>query len=124
MRTDICDGRLWIRQAKTNKLIGVAIEGQLADVIQRPLTRPSPAGNVATLHLVRNAKGEPLGYAQLRRMFEQARTAAGVHFQLRNLRAKSATDETDLFRANERQGHSTMGMTKHYRRANKVGPLR
>lgn len=123
-RTDIKDGRLWIRQNKTGKLVGVEIVGELAVVLERIKNRPGKAGVVQSLHLLRDADGNALTYSQMRRMFDQAREKAGVTFQLRDLRAKSATDEESLATANERLGHSTMTMTKHYRRATKVGPLR
>lgn len=124
MRTDIKDGRLWIRQNKTGKLVGIEVIGELKAVIDRITNRPAPPNTVQSLHLVRDTKGQQMTYHKLRRMFEQARDAADAKFQLRDLRAKSATDETDLGTANERLGHSTITMTKHYRRAIKVGPLR
>ncbi|UXY16686.1 site-specific integrase [Chitiniphilus purpureus] len=124
MRTDIKDRRLWTRQGKTKKLVGVAITGELAKVIERILARPVEPGHVASSHLIRDAKGQALTYAKLRGMFDRARKASGVNFQLRDLRSKSATDELDLAVANERLGHSTVTMTKHYRKAIKVDPLR
>ncbi|SMC24279.1 Site-specific recombinase XerD [Andreprevotia lacus DSM 23236] len=122
-RTDIRDGRIWTRQGKTGKLVGMLIAGELEVVIKRILAR-APAGKVIPLHLLLDAKGEGMTYAKLRRMFDQAREKSGVTFQLRDLRAKSATDEDSLLVANERLAHSNMTMTKHYRRATKVGPLR
>lgn len=65
-------------------------------------------------------------YDALFNRFEKARKAAGIHFQLRDLRAKAATDLEDLALAQKLLGHSSRSMTEHYvkrRAGEKVSPL-
>jgi integrase len=63
---------------------------------------------------VRDERGQPLTYDTLFNRFEKARNAAGVHFQLRDLRAKAGTDLEDLALAQKLLGHSSRAMTEHY----------
>ncbi len=73
-RTDICDGAIRLQQNKTNKRLRIAIEGQLAQLIGRRLTkRTAKPGKVRSLALVCNEKGEALAALALRSRFDKAR---------------------------------------------------
>lgn len=124
--TDVREGCLWLRQRKTGKPLRVAIEGDLAAVIERIKGRSFPAGAVVTLALVRDEGGQRMTYDALSDRFQAARATAGVHFQLRDLRAKAATDLDDLALAQRLLGHSSRAMTEHYvkdRIGERVTPL-
>ena len=121
-RSDIHDGALWVRQAKTKAKLRIEIEGELASVIERITARA-----VVGVYLLTTARGDRLSYQQLSRRFEQARDAAKVDFQFRDLRAKAATDMENLEQAQKLLGHATREMTEHYtkkRVGEKVRPVR
>lgn len=121
--TDVRDGFLWVRQRKTRQPLRLAVEGPLADVLDRIQGR---SYKVTSLALVRDENGQPMTYDALFNRFEKAREAAGIHFQLRDLRAKAATDLEDLALAQKLLGHSSRNMTEHYtkkRAGEKVRPL-
>lgn len=125
--TDVRDGCLWLRQRKTGKPLRLVLEGELAAVLERIRNRTFPASAVVTVALVRDEAGQRLTYDALQDRFQAARAAAGVHFQLRDLRAKAATDMGDLALAQRLLGHSSRAMTEHYtkqRVGEKVQPLR
>jgi integrase len=124
--TDVRDGCLFLRQRKTGKPLRLEVVGELAAVLERIRTRTFPAGAVVTLALVRDESGQRLTYDQLSDRFQAARAAAGVHFQLRDLRAKAATDLDDLALAQRLLGHASRSMTEHYtkdRIGERVSPL-
>lgn len=63
----------------------------------------------------------------LRSRFDKARKAAGVSFQFRDIRAKSATDAEDMQYAQKLLGHKHQTMTQHYtrnRKGDRVRPLK
>jgi integrase len=77
--------------------------------------------------LIQDDGGIPLGVYALRSRFDKARKAAGVSFQLRDIRAKAATDTGDLAHAQVLLGHKRREMTEHYvkrRTGERVKPLR
>lgn len=119
-RTDIREGSLWIRQAKTKAALRIDIDGPLLDVIIRVTTQQPtlPPGAVRTLYLVQDEEGQRLSYRSLNWRFTKARIAAGVpDFQFRDIRAKSATDVeevTGLGHAQRLLGHQNRTMTEHY----------
>jgi len=115
-RADIREGYLSVTQNKTGQKMRVEIVGELKQVIDRILNRPRQA---IGLYLIQNDKGQPLSTDSLRGGFERARTAAGVNFQFRDLRAKAATDLEDLHHAQKLLGHSNREMTEHYTRKRK-----
>lgn len=124
--TDVRDGCLWLRQRKTGKPLRLSLEGPLAGVLERIRGRTFPTSAVVTVALVRDEGGQRLTYDALDKRFRAARKAAGVHFQLRDLRAKAATDLDDLALAQRLLGHSSRAMTEHYtkqRIGDKVSPL-
>lgn len=128
---DVRDGTLEVRQGKTGALVRIAIEGDLATVIER--IRAEAAGRkVASMMLLANAAGHVIGLNALSRRFRAAVEGAGLSgIQLRDLRAKAATDKTeasgDARQAQRQLGHSSVVMTEHYvrqRRGDKVTPTR
>ncbi len=124
-RSDIREGSLLFTQNKTGKKLRINIVGELATLIQRILGRQhSVMGGDAMLQ---NGNGQRLSYATLRSRFDNARKAAGVDFQFRDIRAKTATDTDDLARSQQLLGHKTRAMTEHYtrnRKGEKVEPLK
>lgn len=125
--TDVRDGCLWLRQRKTGRPLRLELAGDLAGVLERIKVRQFPENAVVTLALVRDESGQRMTYDALSDRFQAARAAARVqHFQLRDLRAKAATDLGDLALAQRLLGHSSRAMTEHYtkdRIGEKVSPL-
>lgn len=124
-RGDIRDGTLWFTQNKTGKKLRINIVGELATLIERITGRQhSIMGGDSMLQ---DGNGQRLTYGTLRARFDKARKAAGVDFQFRDIRAKTATDTDDLARSQQLLGHKTRAMTEHYtrnRRGEKVEPLK
>jgi len=124
-RSDIRDGMLWFIQNKTGKKLRIEIEGELKTVIERILAREHrKMGGDAFLQ---DGNGQRLTHGTLRSRFDQARKAAKVDFQFRDIRAKAATDTEDLGRAQRLLGHKSRAMTERYtrnRKGDKVKPLR
>ena len=121
---DIRDGVLWIVQNKTGARLGIEITGELATVIERISQRPR---RIAGSYLIQDDDGQPLGPFSLRSRFDKARKLAGVDFQFRDIRAKTATDTGDLAHSQKLLAHKNRGMTEHYVRAHSgvlVRPLR
>lgn len=123
-KADIRDGALWIKQNKTGAKVGISIEGRFAAIVQRITSRDK---TVQSLHLVSDHRGQPISTTTLRSWFRSARKLAGADWQLRDLRAKNATDTGDLEVAKKRLAHSTIRMTEHYtkhRIGERVKPLK
>lgn len=134
-QADIKDNELYIEQNKTGKRLRIAIEGELAAVIERIKAR-----KVRGLKLINTRQGFPLSKQMLRGAFDRARDAAvKAHpemeqlirsFQFRDLRAKAGTDveaSKGIAAAQDQLGHSTPVMTAHYvrhRRGKLVKPTR
>lgn len=137
--TDIRDGALWITQNKTGAKLRIAVEGQLAAVIERIKSRKAGFA-VRSLALVVNERGQALSYSALDNRFEHARsraakaaeqagrqdTAARIRaVQFRDLRAKAGTDKEmrdGLLAAQDQLGHANPTMTARYVR-HRVGKL-
>lgn len=136
---DIKDELLSVAQQKTGEKVRIAVAGELAEVVARILARKADH-KVRALALVVNEDGQPLGKYALRSRFDTARVkAAKEHpdlaaeiktFQLRDLRAKAATDkaESKSLEAAQRQlGHASITTTEIYirnRRGRKSDPTR
>lgn len=134
-RADLKEGALHIKQNKTGKKLRIAIEGQMATVIQRLSSR-----KVIGLMLINNADGLPMTKSMLRGAFDRARILAAKNhpdlaeqikaFQFRDLRAKAGTDVDEVSGINAAQdqlGHTTPMMTAHYvrhRRGKLVKPTK
>jgi integrase len=124
-RTDIQDGMLLFTQNKTGKKLRVQIMGEFQMLIERILAREhNVMGGDA---LLQDGNGQRLTTGSLRTRFDKARKAAGVSFQFRDIRAKTATDTEDLALAQKLLGHKSRAMTEHYtrnRQGDKVSPLK
>lgn len=123
-RSDIRDGALWIVQNKTGTRLGIEIMGNLAQVIERILTRPS---DKVSKFLIQDDDGKALTQGALRSRFDKARELAQVDFQFRDIRAKAATDTGDLAHSQKLLAHKNRQMTEHYVKARigeRVKPLR
>lgn len=139
--TQIRDGIIHVRGAKTKEKVRIEIEGELAALIDRIIARKRTYP-VYTLSLVVNEKGEPMTLRALQERFRKVRLKAAADVknvtirsdilasQLRDFRAKAATDDTerkDIRAAQEKLGHTNIRMTEHYvrrRRGAKVKPTR
>lgn len=132
--THLRTGFIEVKQNKTREKVRIAIQGELATLIDRIIARKrSIEGKVVSTRLLVNEDGQPLTYYALRHRFDKARLAAGVDFddfQFRDLRAKAATDKTDsedIRAAQQQLGHASVTMTEHYvrkRRGMKVTPTK
>ena len=123
-QADIRHGALWVTQNKTGKKLRIEVTGELAELIERILARPRRIDGPA---LLADDDGQRLTYGALRSRFDKARQAASVSFQIRDIRAKAATDSEDLGHAQKLLGHRNRAMTEHYtreRKGEKVKPLR
>jgi len=123
--TDIKDGLLHVRQGKTGAKLRIETDGPLAHLLEEIRAFKREIG-VHALALLVNEKGHPLGKDAIRSRFDKARAAAGVakaDFQIRDLRAKAATETDDAGGTRAAQallGHTTEAMTANYIRR-KVG---
>jgi integrase len=108
---------------KTKQRIRLEISGALKLLIDDLKQRFRKPG---ALTLLVNEKGEAATANMFRFRFDHAREAAGVEFQLRDLRAKNASDTEDLSVAQKRLAHTSRAMTEHYvriRQGERVGAL-
>lgn len=130
---DIRDGKLAVRQGKTGAKRRIEIIGELKVVIDRILARKS-GHKIRSTRLVVMDSGQPMTPSMLRKRFDDAREAAGIpkaEFQMRDLRAKAATDKEEstgnIREARDQLGHTTVGMTEQYirmRKGKKVTPTK
>ena len=124
LRADIRDGALFIAQNKTGAKRAIDVVGELADVLKRITSRPRVRQSA---YLIQDDDGKPLSLLALRGRFDKARKAAGVSFQFRDIRAKTASDTGDLGHSQRLLGHKNREMTEHYVReriGQRVKPLR
>jgi len=123
------DGVLEFRRSKTGAPVRIRVEGALARVIEAIVDRRRREGRISPL-LLTTERGEALTYAGLRKRFDKARKTAGVSFELRQLRAKAATDKAEsegLEAAQRMLGHASVTTTEIYvrgRRGRPTGPTR
>ncbi len=123
LRADVSDGAIMVKQQKTGRRVRIEIIGPLADVLERIEGRKR---EVVGTTLLQTKQGKRITANMLRGSFDRARTKAGVDFQLRDLRAKAATDLADLGHAQKLLGHASRSMTEHYagrRRGDLVAPV-
>ncbi len=117
--TDIRDGVLNVRQAKTNAKVRLELSAELLAVVERIRARKRACKVYAT-RLVVDAIGRPMTLGRIQDAFVLAREDAGVDpaaFQFRDLRAKAASDKTesgDIRQAQKQLGHSTVTTTEGY----------
>lgn len=131
---DIREGALHVRQGKTNKFLRIMLEtngvkSELSKVIARIQSRP---GRAQGSFLVALSNGAQVKHHHLRIRFDTARAAAAKaaeegnkqdlarrlkQFQFRDIRAKSASEISDIKAASELLGHSENDITDRvYRR--------
>jgi integrase len=123
-RDDIRDGALFVAQNKTGAKRAIEVTGELAALIDRIHARQRERHSAM---LIQDDNGRPLSKGALRTRFNKARKAAGVDFQFRDIRAKTASDTGDLAHSQRLLGHKTRDMTEHYVREHigqRVKPLR
>ncbi|CAD5374699.1 Integrase [Rubrivivax sp. A210] len=123
-RAHIRDGALLIVQNKTKAKRAIEVVGELAALIERINARPRER---LSAFLIQDDNGRPLSPGAMQARFDKARKAAGVHFQFRDIRAKTASDLPDLGHSQRLLGHQHRDMTEHYVRqriGQRVKPLR
>lgn len=130
---DVRDGFIAVSQAKTGAKRRIAIEGELAALIDRIMARKA-GHKIRATRLIVTEEGRPMTTSMLRGRFDKAREAAGIEkdaFQFRDLRAKAGTDKAessgDILQARDQLGHTTVVMTEAYireRKGKKVTPTR
>ena len=121
---DIRDGALFVAQNKTGAKRAIEIVGELAALIERIKGRKRERQST---YLIQDDNGRPLSMLAMRGRFDKARKAAGVAFQFRDIRAKTASDTGDLAHSQRLLGHRNRDMTEHYVRervGQRVKPLR
>lgn len=121
---DIRDGALFVSQNKTGAKRAIEIVGELASVIERINGRKRERQSA---FLIQDYNGRPLSMLAMRGRFDKACKAAGVDFQFRDIRAKTASDTGDLGHSQRLLGHRNRDMTEHYVReriGQRVKPLR
>lgn len=140
---DIREGALHVRQGKTNKFLRIMLEtagvkSELAKVIERIQSR---TGRASGSFLVTLSNGDQVKQHHLRLRFDTARAAAAKaaeeaskmdlakrikQFQFRDIRAKSASEISDMKAASELLGHTEEDLTcRVYRRVGQaVTPTR
>lgn len=125
--SDINDQELWIQQNKTGQKIRIQIIGGLKDVLEQILAeRGNPKHDYLFTNLSsQRHKSEPLSYHMLRGAMDRARQKARIKkntFQMRDLRAKAATDKDEQYGIEAARillGHTTQSTTKRYIRNRK-----
>ncbi|MDQ0127216.1 integrase [Pseudomonas lini] len=96
-KRDVRDGQIWVLQGKTNAKRRIEITGELKDLIDRIMSRKA-GHKVRSTRMAVTEDGTPMSVTMLRGRFDLAREAAGVaksEFQMRDLRAKAATDKAE-----------------------------
>lgn len=110
-RANVQDGALWLRQAKTGAKVRVLVVGPLAAVLERVLAQRFP---VQALYLVLDEGGQGMRLDAIRKRFLAACAKAGVRFQLRDIRAKTASDAGSAAHAQGLLGHLHRSTTDGY----------
>ncbi len=108
-RIDMQDGALWVQQRKTGAKVRISIVGPLEALLARLTSYP-----VASVYLIRDERGQPLTLSAVRKRFWAARKAAGVTWQLRDLRPKAASDVESSKHAQALLGHAAASTTDGY----------
>lgn len=122
--SDVGAGVIALRQSKTGKALRINLTESLLAVVTRIQDRIRRQG-VQTLLV--DELGHALTVARLRTRFEAARHASGVDFRFTDLRAKAATDLSNLQHAQSLLGHRNRSTTEIYvrdRLGELVQPLR
>lgn len=117
--------QLWIQQGKTGAKRRIEVIGGLKALLERIELRKAGCKFKSTKLIVME-NGKPMTTSMLRSRFDKARESAGIEkalFQMRDLRAKAATDKEEstgnIREARDQLGHTTIGMTEQYIRSRK-----
>jgi integrase len=116
-RQDVQDGLLWVQQGKNGAKVRIAVVGPLDALLTRLVAYP-----VASVYFVRDARGQAFTLAAMQKRFR----ALGCGWQIRDLRAKAASDSATVRDAQRLLGHSAATTTDGYIRARageKVMPI-
>lgn len=105
------DGALFIAQNKTGAKHAIEMMGELVQVLDRIAARERKH---LSAFLIQTDNDRPLTILALRGRFDKARKAAGVAFQFRDIRAKTASDTGDLAHSQLLLGQKIRDMTEHY----------
>lgn len=105
---DAQDGRLRIRQGKGGRIVRPRLVGPLLALFRR-LERGCPEA----APLIRDAAGKPVRLQAIRRRFK----ALGFDWQIRDIRAKAASDLDSVSAAKDLLGHAAETTTDGYRRS-------
>lgn len=129
--SDISDGILTVRQAKTSEVVRIAVIGELAEVLYRIRSR-----KLVGKTIISTSRGKPVTLGgSFKRAFDTARDLAELEakekglefnrFQFKDIRAKAATDSDSQTSAQKLLGHKNITTTTIYRRDKKevVNPL-
>lgn len=116
--SDVRDGLLEVRQGKTGAVVQIEVIGELKRVIDR-IKAEAAKRPVSSMMMLANAAGHVIGLNALSRRFAAAMKAAGLSgIQLRDMRAKAATDKAEatgsMMQAQRQLGHTNVTMTQHY----------
>ncbi len=111
---DVSTNLIDIQVTKTKQRVRIEVTPTLRTLLDDLSARRRRPGITA---LLVNEKGEPATHEMFRNRFDAARARAGVSFQLRDLRAKNATDTGDLATAQKRLAHTSRSTTEHYVRS-------
>lgn len=101
-RADVQDGALWVQQGKTGAKVRIALVGPLQALLGRL--------PVASLWLVHDARGQRITLAAMRKRFDRL----DVDWQIRDLRAKAASDAESALAAQTLLGHAAATTTDGY----------
>ncbi len=107
-RADVRDGALWVSQAKTGARVRIAVVGPLEALLERL----RGIDGVASFYLIHNHRGQPLSLPAMQKRWDVVRRRIGADWQLRDLRAKAATDTEAS--AQELLGHAAASTTDGY----------
>src|SRR5262249_49649632 len=124
---DIVDGCLPNRRTKTGKGNRLELHNkdgtptELKQVIDRARARHRTATGP---YIVQSGDGQRLTYERLRYRLDAARKASGIHFELRLLRNKAATDSESDEEAAKLLNNDLKTTRAKYRLGPKVRPLR
>lgn len=128
----IINGEYCFEQGKSKTKVRVSLTGEFADLIQRIRARRM-TNQIISTRMILDLDGSPMSAGKIRSRFDKIRADLGIDkadFQLRDLRAKAATDKEEsdgIVAAQNQLGHTSTQMTRHYvrnRLGKKVSPTK
>lgn len=113
-RQDVQNGTIRAARSKTGRVAQVEHDGPLQALLTRLLALSFP---VQALTLILDEKGQPVRLQAMRRRFWRVRAHAGLTWQIRDLRAKAASDSDNIEDARKLLAHAAESTTAGYRRS-------